>query len=146
MTELMKKLAVIGSGRMAWIIGNHAHDLGIETHCFSNVEPDFIHEAFDVFHNISIFEKDKIVDYTRDELKTVLLGYSMSVHRVQGSEYDYAIVVIDNTHFTLLDRCLLYTAITRAKKMCILVAQPTAFKMAIKRSFSNNRQTWLSLK
>ena len=53
----MKKLAVIGSGRMAWIIGNHAHNMGLETHCFSNVEPDFIHEAFDVFHNISIFEK-----------------------------------------------------------------------------------------
>ena len=63
----MKKLAVIGSGRMAWIIGNHAHNMGLETHCFSNVEPDFIHEAFDVFHNISIFEKDKIVDICKLE-------------------------------------------------------------------------------
>lgn len=67
MTELMKKLAVIGSGRMAWIIGNHAHNMGLETHCFSNVEPDFIHEAFDVFHDISIFEKDKIVDICKSE-------------------------------------------------------------------------------
>lgn len=49
MERIMKKLAVIGSGRMAWIIGNHAHNMGLETHCFSNVEPDFIHEAFDVF-------------------------------------------------------------------------------------------------
>jgi biotin carboxylase len=67
MIERMKKLAVIGSGRMAWIIGNHAHSLGIETHCFSNVEPDFIHEAFDVFHNISIFEMDKIVEICKEE-------------------------------------------------------------------------------
>ena len=57
---MTKKLAIIGSGRMAWIIGNHARSLGVKTHCFSNVEPAFIHEAVDVFHNISIFKKDEI--------------------------------------------------------------------------------------
>ena len=89
---------------------------------------------------------DKIVEYSRDDLKTVLLGYSMSIHKSQGSEYDYVITVIDNTHFTLLDNCLLYTAITRAKKMSILVAQPEAFKRAMKNNFNRNRQTWLGLR
>lgn len=90
--------------------------------------------------------EDKIVEYSRDDLKTVLLGYSMSIHKSQGSEYDYVITVIDNTHFTLLDNCLLYTAITRAKKMSILIAQPEAFKRAMKNNFNRNRQTWLGLR
>lgn len=94
----------------------------------------------------TLTEKDKIVDYNRSELSTVLLGYALTCHKSQGSEYDYVVVVIDNTHFTLLDNCLLYTAITRAKKMCILVAQPEAFRRAMKQNFNRNRQTWLRLK
>jgi biotin carboxylase len=62
-----KKLAIIGSGRMAWIISHNAHSMGLITHCFSNSEPDYIHEEVDVFHNISIFEKDAIVDICRAE-------------------------------------------------------------------------------
>ena len=89
---------------------------------------------------------DKIVEYTRDNLNTVLLGYALSVHKAQGSEYDYVIIVIDNTHYTLLDRCLLYTAITRAKKMCVLIAQPEAFKIVMRNNFNRNRKTWLRLK
>ena len=57
----MKRLAIIGSGRMAWIIGRNAHEMGIETFCFSNVDTDYIHESIDVFNNISIFEKDEII-------------------------------------------------------------------------------------
>lgn len=101
----MKKLAVIGSGRMAWIIGNHAHDLGIETHCFSNVEPDFIHEAFDVFHNISIFEKEKILEICKaegvqavlatTELTVAIAAYIAEGLRTPGLPYDIACVITD---------------------------------------------------
>lgn len=90
--------------------------------------------------------EEKIIKYDRDELLSVLLGYAMTTHKMQGSEYDYVIVVLDNTHYVLLDRCMLYTAITRAKKMCILVSQPEAFQKAMKTNKVNNRQTWLSLK
>lgn len=101
----MKKLAVIGSGRMAWIIGNHAHNMGIETHCFSNVEPDFIHEAFDVFHNISIFEKDKIVDICKKEniqgvlatteLTVEIAAYVAKELGTPGLPYEIARVITD---------------------------------------------------
>ena len=101
----MKKLAVIGSGRMAWIIGNHAHNMGLETHCFSNVEPDFIHEAFDVFHNISIFEKDKIVDICKKEniqgvlatteLTVEIAAYVAKELGTPGLPYEIARVVTD---------------------------------------------------
>ena len=90
--------------------------------------------------------EDKIIEYDREELGSVLLGYALTSHKLQGSEYDYIIVAIDNTHYVLLDRCMLYTAITRAKKMCILVSQPEAFKHAMKYNKVNSRQTWLSLK
>lgn len=101
----MKRIAVIGSGRMAWIIGNHAHDLGIETHCFSNVEPEFIHEAFDVFHNISIFEKEKILEICKTEdIKAVLATTELTVAiaayiadglKTPGLPYDIARVITD---------------------------------------------------
>lgn len=65
--ENRKRLAIIGSGRMAWIVSENAHEMGLETHCFSNVEPDYIHEEVDVFHNISIFEKDSIVKICKSE-------------------------------------------------------------------------------
>jgi exodeoxyribonuclease V alpha subunit len=90
--------------------------------------------------------EDKIIEYNKEELGSVLLGYALTSHKLQGSEYDYIIVAIDNTHYVLLDRCMLYTAITRAKKMCILVSQPEAFKHAMKYNKVNSRQTWLSLK
>lgn len=90
--------------------------------------------------------EDKIIEYDREQLKSVLLSYAMSVHKLQGSEYDYIIVALDTSHYILLDRCMLYTAITRAKKMCILVSQPEAFRRAMKINKVNNRQTWLSLK
>ena len=90
--------------------------------------------------------EDKIIEYDREQLKNVLLGYAFSVHKLQGSEYDYIIVALDTSHYILLDRCMLYTAITRAKKMCILVSQPEAFRRAMKINKVNNRQTWLSLK
>lgn len=59
---MKNKLAIIGSGRMAWIISRNAHEMGIETYCFSNVRPDFIQDEVDVFYDISIFEKDKITE------------------------------------------------------------------------------------
>lgn len=61
----MKKLAVIGSGRMAWIICRNAHEMDIETFCFSNVKSDFILSETDNFYDISIFDKEKIAEICR---------------------------------------------------------------------------------
>jgi exodeoxyribonuclease V alpha subunit len=85
----------------------------------------------------------KTIDYTKNELDQIDLAYAMTVHLVQGSGFKTVIVIIDNTHYTLLDTCLLYTAITRAKKRCLLAAEPSAFKKCINTNKSINRQTWL---
>ena len=63
---MSRKLAIIGSGRMAWIISRNAHEMGVETYCFSNLQPEFIRDEINVFYNISIFDKDKIVSICKE--------------------------------------------------------------------------------
>lgn len=85
----------------------------------------------------------KTIVYSRNELDQLDLAYAMTIHKSQGSGYKTVIILIDMTHYTLLDTCLLYTAITRAKKRCLLLAEPAAFKMCMDNNKSKNRQTWL---
>lgn len=85
----------------------------------------------------------KTVVYNRSELDQLDLAYAMTVHKSQGSGYKTVIVITDMTHYTLLDTCLLYTAITRAKKRCLLLSEPSAFKMCMNNNKSKSRQTWL---
>lgn len=84
----------------------------------------------------------KIITYTKNELFDINLAYALTVHLVQGSGYKTVIVIIDNTHSILLDSCLLYTALTRAKERCLLLAEPSAFKKCIDNNKSITRQTW----
>lgn len=90
-------------------------------------------------------DQKKTVTYERNELDQLDLAYAATVHKVQGSGYKNVIIIIDMTHYTLLDTCMLYTAITRAKKRCLLLAEPAAFKMCMTNNKSISRHTWLSL-
>ena len=99
------KIAIIGSGRMAWIMSRNAHEMGLVTHCFSNVEPDFIHDEVDVFHNISIFEKDKIVEICKSqaiagviattELTVAVAAYVAEKIGTPGITYQNALFITD---------------------------------------------------
>ena len=89
--------------------------------------------------------ESKIVRYKKNELGQLDLAYAMTAHKIQGRGVKSVIIIIDMTHYTLLDTCLLYTAITRAKKRCLLLAEPMAFKICMDNNKSKNRQTWLSL-
>ncbi|NLE04312.1 MAG: AAA family ATPase [Crenarchaeota archaeon] len=84
----------------------------------------------------------KIVQYSKNEIDQIDLAYCLTIHKCQGSGYKTVIAIIDNTHYALLDSCLLYTAITRAKKRCLLLAEPSAFKKCINQNSSIARQTW----
>lgn len=92
-----------------------------------------------------IFGKDKIIEYTKKELAALDLAYAMTVHKLQGAGRKTVIGIIDNTHHQLLDNCMLYTLLTRAKKRCLLLAEPEAFLQCIRTSH-NNRNTWMMLK
>ena len=88
-------------------------------------------------------DTEKIITYSKSELDNVDLAYAMTVHKLQGSGYKTVIGIVDNTHYSLLDNCMLYTMITRAKKRCCLLAEPIAFIKCIKTNHNTARQTWL---
>ncbi len=72
------------------------------------------------------------VSYDFSDLDELTLAYAMSVHKSQGSEYPVVVVPILTQHYMLLQRNLLYTAITRAKQMVVLVGTRKAIAMAVK--------------
>lgn len=85
----------------------------------------------------------KLTTYEFSELDEITLAYAISIHKSQGSEYEAVIIPIFTQHFTLLQRNLLYTAITRAKKLCILIGQTRAIAMAVKNHQTIKRKTFL---
>ena len=91
-----------------------------------------------------VFGSDKLIEYTKKELSALDLAYAMTTHRLQGSGRKIVIGIIDNTHYNLLDNCMLYTMITRAKERCLLLAEPDAFSKCVRTSH-NKRNTWLKL-
>ena len=81
---------------------------------------------FIIFHNQ---RHPKDIDLELDE---IILAYAISVHKSQGSEYPAVIIPIHTQHFILLQRNLLYTAITRARKLLCLVGTEKAIGIAIR--------------
>jgi len=88
---------------------------------------------------------DQYIQYTKTELKDIDLAYALTTHKFQGSQCHTIISLIDNTHFMLLDRCYLYTTVTRAIKRCLILAEPWAFNKAIETDKNTSRNTWLKL-
>ncbi len=86
---------------------------------------------------------ERLIDYDFDELHELVLAYAITIHKSQGSEYPAVIIPLFMQHFTLLQRNLVYTAITRAKKLCILIGQSQACAMAIRNATSLKRVTFL---
>ncbi len=80
-------------------------------------------------------EGERNVPYESDEIDQLVLAYAMSVHKSQGNEYPVVVMPVTTQHFLMLQRNLLYTAVTRAKKMVLLIGTKKALAIAIK----NNR-------
>ncbi len=85
----------------------------------------------------------RIVDYDFTELNELVLAYAITVHKSQGSEYPIVIVPLLTQHFLLLQRNLLYTAITRARRIVIIVGTNKALWIAIKNNKTIHRNTFL---
>ncbi len=85
-------------------------------------------------------------DFDRGALGNLALAYAISIHKSQGSEYPVVIIPLLKAHFVMLQRNLLYTAITRGKKKVILVGEPAAYAMAVRNSESKQRCTHLQQK
>ena len=86
---------------------------------------------------------DSLVEYEASELDEVTLAYATTIHKSQGSEYPIVVIPVLMTHFVMLQRNLIYTGITRAKKICVLIGQPKALAYAIRNLTVNKRNTKL---
>ena len=86
----------------------------------------------------------RIVEYEFGELDEVSLAYATSIHKSQGSEYPAVVIPLAMQHYTLLERNLIYTAVTRGKKLVTIIGQPKALAMAVKNRKSSRRLTKLS--
>jgi exodeoxyribonuclease V alpha subunit len=83
------------------------------------------------------------VEYGFDELDELILSYASTIHKSQGSECPCVVVPIHTQHYMLLQRNLLYTAVTRGRKLVVLVGTKKAIAMAVKRVNSRRRITTL---
>jgi exodeoxyribonuclease V alpha subunit len=86
---------------------------------------------------------DKVVDYESDELDEISLAYAISVHKSQGSEYPAVVIPLHSSHYMMLHRSILYTAVTRGKKLVVLVGSRKAVAMAIRNLRVEKRNTGL---
>lgn len=90
------------------------------------------------------FYDGNIVSYKKEDIKDLDLSYAITIHKSQGSEFDCVVIPMMPTSFMLLNRNLLYTAITRAKKLVILIGEKRILKQMVKNNKTSQRLTNLS--
>ena len=86
----------------------------------------------------------RIATYERAELDQLVHAYAVSVHKSQGSEYPAVVIALAGQHFMMLQRSLLYTAVTRGKRLVVIVGSKRAISQAVRNAEARRRYTWLS--
>jgi exodeoxyribonuclease V alpha subunit len=93
---------------------------------------------------LTIDFEGRLIPYDFSDLDEIVLAYAISVHKSQGSEYPVVILPVTTQHYMLLQRNLIYTGITRAKKLVVLIGTKKALAIAIKNNKPQLRFTHLS--
>jgi len=88
--------------------------------------------------------EDRVVSYEWSDLDELVLAYAISIHKSQGSEYPAVVVPLLSQHYIMLQRNLLYTAITRAKRLVVLVGSKRAIAIAVRNNKVQRRYTNLA--
>jgi exodeoxyribonuclease V alpha subunit len=92
---------------------------------------------------IAVDFDNRLVNYASDELDEISLAYATSIHKSQGSEYPVVVLPLHTSHYMMLHRSILYTAVTRGKKLVIVVGSRKALAMAIRNVRVERRNTGL---
>ena len=87
---------------------------------------------------------DRFVGYEWEELDEITAAYAISIHKSQGSEYPAVVIPLMTQHYMLLQRNLIYTGVTRGKRLVVLVGEAKALAMAVKNNRMQKRYTWLA--
>jgi exodeoxyribonuclease V alpha subunit len=93
---------------------------------------------------LSVDFEGRLVDYEWSEAEELTLAYAITVHKSQGSEFPAVVMPVLTQHFIMLQRNLLYTGVTRAKKLCVLVGSKKAIAMAVKNNKISERWSGLA--
>lgn len=86
---------------------------------------------------------DKEIHYNFNELDELSLAYATTIHKSQGSEYPCVVIPLSMQSYLMLERNLIYTGVTRGKKMVVIIGQKKALSIAVKTQRSGRRKTWL---
>ena len=86
----------------------------------------------------------RIARYERNELDQLVHAYAVSIHKSQGSEYPAVVLTLATQHYMMLQRSLLYTAVTRGKKLVVVVGSKRAMSIAVNNADAKRRYTWLA--
>jgi exodeoxyribonuclease V alpha subunit len=88
--------------------------------------------------------EERVVNFEKEDLSDLTLAYAITIHKSQGSEFQAVIIPVLGQHFNMLFRNLIYTGMTRAKKLAIFVGSRKAFAMAVGQIDNRKRQTALT--
>ena len=92
---------------------------------------------------VSFFPEGREVEYQRDDIVELDLAYAITIHKSQGSEFAAVIIPVLTQHFKMLYRNLMYTGLTRARKLAVFVGSRRAMAMAVQQQDTSMRQTAL---
>lgn len=93
-----------------------------------------------------LFDEDRLVDYDFADLEEVSLAYAITIHKSQGSEFPAVVMAISNQHTIMLQRNLIYTGITRARKLLVVVGEADALDRGIRNGQARRRYSGLRMR
>jgi len=132
------------------IMGNHYAPNDKVMHLKNNYQKDIFNGDIGMIHEIDPADEivrvdydGRMVSYDFDELDELSLAYAISVHKSQGSEYPAIVLPLMTQHYALLQRNLLYTAITRGSKMVVIVGTNKALAIALQNDRPRQRMAGL---
>ncbi|MDY6387973.1 MAG: ATP-dependent RecD-like DNA helicase [Fibrobacter sp.] len=129
---------------IGWSVGDRV--MQIKNNYDKNVfngDVGIVYSIYKEKRKIAVFFDEKLITYQDDELDELQLAYACTIHKSQGSEYPAVIVILDSSHYVMLQRNLIYTAITRAKGHVWILSAPGAFHQAVRNNRSTRRHTRL---
>ncbi len=119
----------------------------------NNYERDVFNGDLGVIESINRVEQEmdvsfegRSVAYDFGDLDELMLAYALSIHKAQGSEFPCVVIPVHTQHYMMLQRNLIYTAVTRGKKLVVLIGTKKALAMAVRRQDTARRYTALRLR
>ena len=89
------------------------------------------------------FEDGKIAKYHQGQFDQISLAYAISIHKSQGSEFDVVLIAAYGANYMIMTRNLLYTAVTRAKKMVVLLSDTASVERMVRNNYTAKRYSML---